>query len=187
MRDGAWHEAPAAELVPGDLIDLKLGDQIPADAIMLAGNPVEVDQSGLTGESLPVEVTSGGYFMLGSMLKTGQVKAVVVATGVNTSYGEAAKLIDSVNEVGHLRHVINSAWGGWRGGRRGRVGGRAGGSAAAVLATHVRCARAARPSFLPAFLPSSPPPPPPRPPPLQASSAPCSCCASSSARASLRA
>lgn len=108
LRDGQWHELPASELVPGDLIDLKLGDQIPADAIMLEGNPVEVDQSGLTGESLPVEVTAGGYFMLGSMLKTGQVKAVVVATGTNTSYGEAAKLIASVNEAGHLRHVINS-------------------------------------------------------------------------------
>ena len=149
MRDGSWHEAPAAELVPGDLIDLKLGDQIPADAIMLAGNPVEVDQSGLTGESLPVEVTSGGYFMLGSMLKTGQVKAVVVATGINTSYGEAAKLIDSVNEVGHLRHVINSAC------RRRRASGAA-------------CTPARAP---PPLLSLSPPSP------RQALSAPCSCCA----------
>ena len=160
MRDGSWHEAPAAELVPGDLIDLKLGDQIPADAIMLAGNPVEVDQSGLTGESLPVEVTSGGYFMLGSMLKTGQVKAVVVATGINTSYGEAAKLIDSVNEVGHLRHVINSAC------LRRRASG-----AAWALAR-------APPPLLSRML---------RPPsPRQALSAPCSCCAWSSARASSR-
>jgi H+-transporting ATPase len=156
MRDGSWHEAPAAELVPGDLIDLKLGDQIPADAIMLAGNPVEVDQSGLTGESLPVEVTSGGYFMLGSMLKTGQVKAVVVATGINTSYGEAAKLIDSVNEVGHLRHVINSACLRRRAARRGVVGADA-------------AARAI--------------PFPPLPFRRQALSAPCSCCAWLSARA----
>ena len=108
LRDGQWHELPAAMLVPGDLIGIKLGDAIPADCIMLQGNPVEVDQSGLTGESLPVEIKEGGYMMLGSMLKTGQVKAVVVATGIHTSYGEAAALIASVNETGHLRHVINS-------------------------------------------------------------------------------
>ena len=112
MRDGVWHEMAAAELVPGDLVEMKLGDQIPADVVMLAGNPVEVDQSGLTGESLPVEIKEGGYMMLGSMLKTGQIKAVVVATGVNTSYGEAAKLIKSIaaEEMLHATLLINQSF-----------------------------------------------------------------------------
>jgi H+-transporting ATPase len=108
-RDGAWHELPAKELVPGDLIDLKLGDVIPADGIILPGfNPVDVDQSALTGESLPAQIGPGGHLKMGAMLKTGQIRAIIVATGSNTFFGDAARLISSVEDQGHLRAVINS-------------------------------------------------------------------------------
>ena len=58
-RDGKWINPPARELVPGDVIRMRLGDIVPADARLLDGDPVEVDQSALTGESLPAERKSG--------------------------------------------------------------------------------------------------------------------------------
>ena len=58
-RDGKWINPPARELVPGDVIRMRLGDIVPADARLLDGDPVEVDQSALTGESLPATRKSG--------------------------------------------------------------------------------------------------------------------------------
>ncbi len=74
---------PSRELVPGDLIELKLGDIVPADAILLEGQPVQVDQAALTGESLPVTIHPDGKVKQGSALKRGEIKAVVVATGTS--------------------------------------------------------------------------------------------------------
>jgi P-type E1-E2 ATPase len=70
-------------LVPGDLIELKLGDIVPADAILLDGHPVQVDQAALTGESLPVTIHPDGKVKMGSALKRGEIKAVVCATGTS--------------------------------------------------------------------------------------------------------
>jgi P-type E1-E2 ATPase len=75
---------PARELVPGDLIELKLGDVVPADATLLDGHPVQVDQSALTGESLPVNIHPGGKLKMGSAVKRGEARAVVCATGAST-------------------------------------------------------------------------------------------------------
>jgi H+-transporting ATPase len=69
------------ELVPGDLIELKLGDVVPADALLLEGQPVQVDQAALTGESLPVTIHPGGKVKMGSAIKRGEIKALVSATG----------------------------------------------------------------------------------------------------------
>ena len=73
--------SPARELVPGDLIRLRLGDIVPADARLLDGDPVEVDQSALTGESLPVERKPGETVYSGSIVRQGEIDALVYATG----------------------------------------------------------------------------------------------------------
>ena len=75
-RDGIWHTIPAPELVPGDIIHLKVGDLIPADVNLLQGN-LSLDQSSLTGESLPVEIDSGKKAYAGSMVQRGEADAQV--------------------------------------------------------------------------------------------------------------
>jgi H+-transporting ATPase len=80
-RDGKWITPAARELVPGDVIRVRLGDIVPADARLLEGDPVEVDQSALTGESLPAERKSGDAVFSGSIIRQGEIGALVYATG----------------------------------------------------------------------------------------------------------
>ncbi len=91
-RDGAWVRLPAAELVPGDVIRLPLGALVPADALIVSGS-VMVDQSMLTGESVPVDAASGAQVYAGSMVRRGQAVAAVKATGAKTLFGRAAELV----------------------------------------------------------------------------------------------
>ncbi|XP_039050695.1 plasma membrane ATPase 1-like [Hibiscus syriacus] len=86
FRDGKWIEEDASVLVPGDIISVKLGDIIPADARLLDGDPLKIDQSALTGE----------------------IEAVVIATGVHTFFGKAAHLVDSTNQQGHFQKVLTA-------------------------------------------------------------------------------
>ena len=92
-------------MVPGDVISVKLGDIIPADARLLEGDPLKIDQSALTGESLPVTRNSGDEVFSGSTVKQGELEAVVIATGVHTFFGKAAHLVDSTNQEGHFQKV----------------------------------------------------------------------------------
>ncbi|RID44296.1 hypothetical protein BRARA_I01103 [Brassica rapa] len=108
LRDGKWSEQEAAILVPGDIVSIKLGDIIPADARLLEGDPLKVDQSALTGESLPVTKHPGQEVFSGSTCKQGEIEAVVIATGVHTFFGKAAHLVDSTNQVGHFQKVLTS-------------------------------------------------------------------------------
>ncbi|XP_022723398.1 plasma membrane ATPase-like isoform X1 [Durio zibethinus] len=108
LRDGKWCEQEAAILVPGDIISIKLGDVIPADARLLEGDPLKIDQSALTGESLPVTKNSGDEVFSGSTVKQGEIEAVVIATGVHTFFGKAAHLVDSTNNVGHFQKVLTA-------------------------------------------------------------------------------
>ncbi|CAL5370611.1 unnamed protein product [Camellia sinensis] len=103
LRDGKWSEEDAAVLVPGDVVSIKLGDIIPADARLLEGDPLKIDQSALTGESLPVTKSPGDGVYSGSTCKQGEIEAVVIATGVHTFFGKAAHLVDSTNQVGHFQ------------------------------------------------------------------------------------
>ncbi|CAI8611135.1 unnamed protein product [Vicia faba] len=103
LRDGKWSEQEAAILVPGDIISIKLGDIVPADARLLEGDPLKIDQSALTGESLPVTRSPGQEVFSGSTCKQGEIEAVVIATGVHTFFGKAAHLVDSTNQVGHFQ------------------------------------------------------------------------------------
>ncbi|KAL9270852.1 ATPase 11, plasma membrane-type-like protein [Drosera capensis] len=108
LRDGTWAEQDAANLVPGDIISVKLGDIIPADARLLDGDPLKIDQSALTGESLPVTKGPGDGVYSGSTCKQGEIEAVVIATGVHTFFGKAAHLVDSTNHVGHFQQVLTA-------------------------------------------------------------------------------
>jgi len=91
-RDGQWTRIPAAELVPGDIIDLALGALVPADAAISSGS-ILVDQSMLTGESVPVEFEAGGKVYAGSSVRRGHALAEVTATGSKTYFGRTAELV----------------------------------------------------------------------------------------------
>lgn len=108
LRDGRWSEQDAAILVPGDIISIKLGDIVPADARLLEGDPLKIDQSALTGESLPVTKNPSDEVFSGSTCKQGEIEAVVIATGVHTFFGKAAHLVDSTNQVGHFQKVLTA-------------------------------------------------------------------------------
>jgi H+-transporting ATPase len=108
LRDGKWSEQEASILVPGDVISIKLGDIVPADARLLEGDPLKIDQSALTGESLPVTKHPGAEVFSGSTCKQGEIEAVVIATGVHTFFGKAAHLVDSTNQVGHFQKVLTA-------------------------------------------------------------------------------
>ncbi|XP_017974092.1 PREDICTED: ATPase 11, plasma membrane-type isoform X2 [Theobroma cacao] len=103
LRDGKWSEEDASVLVPGDIISIKLGDIIPADARLLQGDPLKIDQSALTGESLPVTKHPGHGIYSGSTCKQGEIEAVVIATGVHTFFGKAAHLVETTTHVGHFQ------------------------------------------------------------------------------------
>jgi H+-transporting ATPase len=105
-RDGKWVTVPARELVPGDILRLRIGSIIPADAKLLEGDTVQVDQSALTGESLPVEHKPGDAVYSGSILKQGEIDAVVYATGQNTYYGKTAQLVQSAQTRSHLQRAV---------------------------------------------------------------------------------
>ncbi len=105
-RDGKWGSLPARELVPGDIIHLRIGDIIPADSRLLRGNPVQIDQSALTGESLPVEREQGNAVFSGSILKQGEIDALVYATGEKTFYGKTTELVKTAETRSHLQKAI---------------------------------------------------------------------------------
>ncbi len=105
-RDGKWVTPAARELVPGDIIRLRLGDIVPADARLLEGDPVEVDQSALTGESLPVTRKSAGAVFSGSIIRRGEISALVYATGAKTYFGKTAQLVQEAHTVSHFQKAV---------------------------------------------------------------------------------
>ncbi|MEN6358670.1 MAG: plasma-membrane proton-efflux P-type ATPase, partial [Smithella sp.] len=105
-RDGKWSTIKARELVPGDVIRLRLGDIVPADARLLEGDPVEVDQSALTGESLPVTRNSGDALFSGSILRQGEIDALVYGTGKNTYFGKTTQLVEEAQTVSHFQRAV---------------------------------------------------------------------------------
>jgi len=105
-RDGKWNTIAARELVPGDIIRLRLGDIIPADAKLLDGDPVEADQSALTGESLPVERKAGDAVYSGAVITLGETEALVYATGANTYFGKTAQMVEGHGSVSHFQKAV---------------------------------------------------------------------------------
>ena len=106
-RDAAWRTLPAEQLVPGDVVHIRVGDLLPADVQLLDGDLL-LDQSALTGESLPVEVTAGGAGYTGTTAQHGEATAVVTATGVRTRFGRTAELVRTAKSQSNLETVIFS-------------------------------------------------------------------------------
>jgi H+-transporting ATPase len=94
-RDGSFAEIDAAELVPGDVVQIKLGEVVPADLRFIEGDYISIDQAALTGESLPVTKKVGDVGYSGSIARQGEMTAVVIATGNNTFFGRTASLVAS--------------------------------------------------------------------------------------------
>jgi H+-transporting ATPase len=105
-REGTWTNLAARELVPGDLIRVRLGDIIPADARLLEGDPIQVDQSALTGESLPVQAGTGDTVYSGSVVKQGEAEVLVHATGSSTYFGKTATLVEEAHTVSHFQRTV---------------------------------------------------------------------------------
>lgn len=105
-RDGTWVTPAARELVPGDVIRLRLGDIVPADARLLKGDPIEVDQSALTGESLPASRKPGDAVFSGSIVRQGEIGALVYATGAGTYFGKTAQLVQEAHTVSHFQKAV---------------------------------------------------------------------------------
>jgi H+-transporting ATPase len=105
-RDGKWTTVAARELVPGDVIRVRLGDIVPADARLLEGDPMEVDQSALTGESLPVTRKTSETVYSGSIIRQGEIEALVYATGQNTYFGKTAQLVQEAHTVSHFQRAV---------------------------------------------------------------------------------
>ena len=113
QRDGAWKTVPAAELVCGDLVKLSLGGVIAADVHLTSGS-VELDQSMLTGESLPIEAGPGVDTFAGALVRRGEATAQVTATGARTKFGRTAELVrtahvESTQQRAVLKIVRNLA------------------------------------------------------------------------------
>ncbi len=105
-RDGKWTDPSAKELVPGDVIRLKLGDIVPADARLLPGDPMEVDQSALTGESLPATKKPGDAVFSGSIIRQGESEGMVYATGTDTYFGKTAQMVQGPESVSHFQKAV---------------------------------------------------------------------------------
>jgi H+-transporting ATPase len=105
-RDGEWTTPEARDLVPGDVIRVRLGDIVPADARLLEGDPIEVDQSALTGESLPATRKPGEAVFSGSIVRQGEIGALIYATGANTYFGRTAQLVQAAHTVSHFQRAV---------------------------------------------------------------------------------
>jgi H+-transporting ATPase len=105
-RDGKWTEVPASELVPGDLVRVRLGEIIPADLKLTDGDLLQADESALTGESLPADKHVGDVAYSGSIVRKGEMNGVVTATGMNTFFGKTAALVEGAKTVSHFQKAL---------------------------------------------------------------------------------
>lgn len=108
-NDGGYTTIEATQLVPGDIVALKLGNIVPADARIIAspGGMLSFDQAALTGEALPVTKEKGDVVLSSTTCKQGECEAIVIATGINTQFGRAAKMAGGArDELGHLQKIL---------------------------------------------------------------------------------
>lgn len=106
LRDGKWQEVPSRELVPGDLVRVRLGDIVPADVKLMKGDYLLADESALTGESLPVEKHISDVAYSGAIVKQGEMDAYVVATGLSSFFGKTTKLVAEARSVSHFQRAV---------------------------------------------------------------------------------
>ncbi len=105
LRDGRWQLLPAKDLVPDDVVHLRMGDLTPADLRVLSGQ-VLLDQSALTGESLPVDVGPAQTANAGAVVKRGEATGQVTATGARTAFGKTVELVRLAKTRSHLETII---------------------------------------------------------------------------------
>ena len=106
LREGRWAEVAGNQLVPGDIIRIRTGDFITADAKLIDG-AATADQSALTGESARIDKKEGNILYAGSAVKSGECTAVVVATGINTFFGKTAELVQQAKPRLHMEEVVS--------------------------------------------------------------------------------
>lgn len=106
LRDGVWVTVELRDLVPGDVVRVRLGDVVPADLRVLDDTTVEVDQSALTGESLAVSRGRGEVLYSGSVLVRGETDAVVYATGASSFMGRTTSLVQTAGTVSHFQQAV---------------------------------------------------------------------------------
>ena len=106
LRDGKWSDILSKGLVPGDIISIKLGNIIPADVKLCSGEYLTVDQSALTGESLPVSKKIEDMAFSGTIAKTGEMEGIVTETGMNTFFGKTAKLVGEAKTQSHFQKAV---------------------------------------------------------------------------------
>jgi len=105
-RDGEWRDLPAKQLVPGDWVFLRLGAIVPADVELSAGDYLSIDQSALTGESLPVDKKIGDTAYSGSVVRQGEMQGAVTATGMHTFFGRTAQLVETAQTRSHFQQAV---------------------------------------------------------------------------------
>lgn len=106
LRDGKWGQTEAAGLVPGDIVKVRLGAVVPADLRLFGEGFAAIDQSALTGESLPAAKKAGSEAYSGSVVKQGEMTGVVIGTGGNTFFGRTAKLVAGAGAVSHAQKAM---------------------------------------------------------------------------------
>jgi H+-transporting ATPase len=105
LRDGKWQMIPGSELVPGDVIYLRMGDLVPADVELISGQ-ISLDQSSLTGESMPIEALKGASSYAGTTVVRGEASGKVITTGIHTRFGKTAELVRQAKSVGQLEKIV---------------------------------------------------------------------------------
>jgi H+-transporting ATPase len=106
LRNGKWSEIPSRELVPGDVVRVRLGDIVPADVKLMKGDYLLADESALTGESLPVEKHVSELAYAGAIVRQGEMDAYVVATGISSFFGKTTKLVAEARTVSHFQKAV---------------------------------------------------------------------------------
>jgi len=106
LRDSVWNDIEARLLVPGDIIRIRIGDVVPADVLLLDGGFASIDQAALTGESLPVDKSPGDPAYSGSVVKKGDMTAMVSGTGGGTFFGRTAKLVSTAGTTSHFQQAV---------------------------------------------------------------------------------
>ena len=106
LRDGAWTSIAAADLTPGDIVNVSAGQIVPADLLLIEGDYLSCDQAALTGESLPVAKKIGDDAYSGAIAKQGAMIGLVTATGDRTFFGRTAKLVGAAGAVSHSQRAV---------------------------------------------------------------------------------
>jgi H+-transporting ATPase len=105
LRNGNWLTVESGQIVPGDIIVVKLGDIIPADAKIISGH-VSIDESALTGESLPTEKQESDVIYSGAVVRRGETRCVVINTGSNTYFGKTTELVKIAKPKSHQEEIM---------------------------------------------------------------------------------